>query len=153
MRKLIILIAFIAFIVLFASCEKEEELPKLNLVGKTYVALRTTTPFIEERQYTCYDFISSTYAVRYFVGVLGGEYTYYGREEGDSCTYEFSYPVLKIRIPPQQNEQGEEIAFKCYFEDTTTFIESRDWMGGESPRENFVLKYKLYHNFDSYYDF
>ena len=69
MKKIIILIAFIAFIVLFASCEKEEELPKLNLVGKTYVALRTTTPFIEERQYTCYDFISSTYAVRYFVGI------------------------------------------------------------------------------------
>ena len=119
MKRLMILIAFI---VLFASCEKEEEAPKLDLVGKTYVALMTTDPFIGERWYACYDFISSTYAVRYFVVVLGREYSYYGREGGDSCTYEFSYPVLKVRIPTQQSGQGGEMAFKCYFEDTATFI-------------------------------
>lgn len=149
MKRIIIIIAFI---VLFASCEKEEEAPKFELKGKVYWAYSSTDSLSGIQYYSVYKFINDIYAEQFFVQKgIDGLFTYYGGFD-DSCTYTLNYPTLKIYR--HKYIYGADNIFQCEFKENSVFIESHDWADMNWVQEDSVLEYELTNSYyDSYYDF
>jgi len=149
MKRIIILIAFI---VLFASCEKEEELPKFELKGKVYWAYSSTDTLSGVQYYSVYKFINDIYAEQFFVQKeVDGLFTYYGGFD-DSCTYVLNYPDLKIYR--HKYLYGANNEFHCQFKDHETFSERHDWADLDWVQEDSILEYKLTPSYyDSYYNY